>query len=542
MEILNQKIEDQNRNIQEIIEEEKHSQEEISRLIDEEMNKLVQNIKNLDEINSKKLNNPIMFGLSQKITELNMKINQNTEKIRKNKEEIPEILRKKKESDDFFNKFMGEKKVWLDRLSEKKMQKVADEKGFKYFYEAKTIKLLLEGILLEKVEDEIEHKLSEKGSLFGWDVMNIEKFENERKKREFEQNLELAKLDNDIEAINKEKEFKEQMESEENEIKKRRIVCRKDWQEIWGEIWLPNIPYNGEQDLVVRRELIQSVIMEETFNLFKKKMYDVWKFKNILNNKDQYIILEKIKKYLNEANESSNFNINHITIMNNRKDEDAFQKITSIIENIRREEEIIYCDLTPAKKKLENIKKSNAIENNDIYIKITNLVNKIQEFQTIAQNEPTTLLKREVEEINALIKELPDDNDKKLFQDNIKDESRLYDVFLPLTTLLMIITYLSVGKKRSSNYENKLQEINEENEKLELEIEEIKGKLNTLNELNEKIKGDEGKEELISQDKDKEKDSLDDLLKSFMTQQNNILKQNNQLFNDIKSNLIQPEN
>ena len=55
MEILNQKIEDQNRNIQEIIEEEKHSQEEISRLIDEEMNKLVQNIKNLDEINSKKL-------------------------------------------------------------------------------------------------------------------------------------------------------------------------------------------------------------------------------------------------------------------------------------------------------------------------------------------------------------------------------------------------------------------------------------------------------------------------------------------------------
>ena len=380
MENLNQKIEDQNRNIQEIIEEEKHSQEEISRLIDEEMNKLVQNIKNLDEINSKKLNNPIMFGLSQKITELNMKINQNTEKIRKNKEEIPEILRKKKESDDFFNKFMGEKKVWLDRLSEKKMQKVADEKGFKYFYEAKTIKLLLEGILLEKVEDEIEHKLSEKGSLFGWDVMNIEKFENERKKREFEQNLELAKLDNDIEAINKEKEFKEQMESEENEIKKRRIVCRKDWQEIWGEIWLPNIPYNGEQDLVVRRELIQSVIMEETFNLFKKKMYDVWKFKNILNNKDQYIILEKIKKYLNEANESSNFNINHITIMNNRKDEDAFQKITSIIENIRREEEIIYCDLTPAKKKLEAIKKSEGINNNYIYEKITDLVNKIEEF------------------------------------------------------------------------------------------------------------------------------------------------------------------
>ena len=30
---------------------------------------------------------------------------------------------------------------------------------------------------------------------------------------------------------------------------------------------------------------------------------------------------------------------------------------------------------------------------------------------------------------------------------NIKDESRLYEVFLQLATLLMIIIYISVGKK-----------------------------------------------------------------------------------------------
>ena len=542
METLNKKLEAQKNKIDEIIEQEKHSQEELTHQIDEEMNKLIQNIKNLNQINQDKINNPIMFGLSQKISEFNTKIAKNTEIIRKNKEEIPELQRKKKESEDFFNKFMGEKKVWLDRLSEKKIQKIGFEKGFKYFYEAKTIKLLLEGILLEKAEDEVEHELSKKGEAYGWDIMNIEKYESARKKKEFEKNLELAKISDDLEAINQEKEFKEKMDLEENETKRKRNDLRKEWQEIWGEIWVPNIPYNGEQDLIPKRGLIQKVIMEVTFNLFKTKMFDIYKFKNVLNNTDQYIILEKIKKYLNEANDTNDFNINHINIINSRRDEDAFQKMTNIIENIRREEEIIYCDLTQAKKKLESIQKSGATENNDIYNKITNLVQKIEEFQTKAEAKPTTLLKREVEEINALIKELPDDNDKKLFQDNIKDESRLYDVFLPLTTLLMIITYLSVGKKRSSNYQNKLQEINDENEKLELEIEEIKGKLNTLNELNEKIKGDEGKEELISQDKDKEKDSLDDLLKSFMTQQNNILKQNNQLFNDIKSNLIQPEN
>ena len=542
METLNKKLEAQKNKIDEIIEQEKHSQEELSHQIDEEMNKLIQNIKNLNQINQDKINNPIMFDLSQKISEFNTKIAKNTEIIRKNKEEIPELQRKKKESEDFFNKFMGEKKVWLDRLSEKKIQKIGFEKGFKYFYEAKTIKLLLEGILLEKAEDEVEHELSKKGEAYGWDIMNIEKYESARKKKEFEKNLELAKISDDLEAINQEKEFKEKMDLEENETKRKRNDLRKEWQEIWGEIWVPNIPYNGEQDLIPKRELIQKVIMEVTFNLFKTKMFDIYKFKNVLNNTDQYIILEKIKKYLNEANDTNDFTINPINIINSRRDEDAFQKMTNIIENIRREEEIIYCDLTQAKKKLDIIQKSGATENNDIYNKITNLVQKIEEFQTKAEAKPTTLLKREVEEINALIKELPDDNDKKLFQDNIKDESRLYDVFLPLTTLLMIITYLSVGKKRSSNYQNKLQEINDENEKLELEIEEIKGKLNTLNELNEKIKGDEGKEELISQDKDKEKDSLDDLLKSFMTQQNNILKQNNQLFNDIKSNLIQPEN
>jgi hypothetical protein len=539
METLNKKLEDQNKHIQEIIDQEKLAQEDLSHQIDEEMSKLIQNIKNLNNINSQKINNPIMFGLSQKISEFNMKIAQNAEKIRRNKEEIPEILRKKKESEDFFNKFMGEKKVWLDRLSEKKMQKIAFENGFKYFYEAKTIKLLLEGILLEKAEDDVEHELSVKGAALGWDIMNIEKYEAERKQKEFEKNLELAKISNDLEAINKEKEFKEQMDLEEDGIKKKRNEFRKEWQEIWGEIWVPSIPYNGEQDLVPKRQLIQKVIMDVTFNLFKTKMFDVWKFKNVLNNTDQYIILEKIKKYLNESNESNEFNINRITIINSRKDEDAFQKLTNVIENIRREEEIIYCDLTPAKNQLQKIKNSQGNDNNDIFEKITNLVKKIEEFQSKAEKHPTMLLKREVEEINALIKELPDDNDKKLFQDNFKDESRLYDVFLPLTTLLMIITYLSVGKKRASNYQNKLKEIDEENEKLELEIEEIKGKLNTLDELNEQIKGDEEKEkeDLISQDKD----SLDQLAQLFISQQDNICKQNNQLFDDIKSNLVQPE-
>ncbi len=278
------------------------------------------------------------------------------------------------------------------------------------------------------------------------------------------------------------------------------------------------------------------------FKLFKTKMYDVWKFKNILNNMDQYIILEKIKKYLNEANDNNglNININNINYNHSRKDEDAFQKMTNIIEGIRLEQDIIYCDLTPAKKKLEMIIASDGGNNNSSAERISTLINKIEEFQSKAEKDPSVLLKREAEEINILIKNIPDENDRKLFQDNLKDSSRLYDVFLPLTTLLMIMTYLSVGKKRSSNYGKKLDDIKEENEKLQLEIEEIKGKLITLEEFNNKIK-DEEKDAEDENVFNQHKDSLNQLTQLFMTQNDDIKKQNNQLFDDIKSNLVQPE-
>ena len=48
METLNQKLEDQKKKVDEIIEQEKHNQEELSHQIDEEMTKLIQNIKNLN--------------------------------------------------------------------------------------------------------------------------------------------------------------------------------------------------------------------------------------------------------------------------------------------------------------------------------------------------------------------------------------------------------------------------------------------------------------------------------------------------------------
>lgn len=542
MEDLNKKIETQNKQIEDIIKKEKDIQKKISKEIDQEMSKFIKNLKLLNDINPKKFKNPLMFGLSRKISEFNMKIAQNEETIKKNNEEIPDILRKKKESEEFFNKFMGEKKVWLDRLQEKKLQEIAYQKGFKYLYEAKTIKLLMEGILLQKVQDEVEKELAIKGNLFGWDIMNEEKFENDRKKAEFDLNLELAKITNNEEAINREREFKEKCERDEKEIKKKRLEYQKEWRELWGEIWVPSIAYSGDESLKKKKILIQKVIMEVTFRLFKKLMFDVWKFKNILNNTDQYIIMEKIKKYLNEIDNNDyniNFNINHINLNNQKKDEDAFEKMTNIIEGLRREEELIYCDLKPAKKKLDAIIKSSEGANNASVERISNIINKIEDLQKKIEKDPSLLIKREVEEIYVMIKNIPDENEKKLFEDNLIDNSRLYDVFLPLTTLLMIMTFLSIGIKRTKNYDNKLDEKKEENEKLKLEIDEIKGKLKTLNEINSKIE-EVGEEDHDLIDYNKAKDSLSELTQLVLSQKEDINKQQNQLFDDIQNTLVKP--
>ena len=278
-------------------------------------------------------------------------------------------------------------------------------------------------------------------------------------------------------------------------------------------------------------------MMDVTFKMFKKEMFDVWKFKNILNNKDQYIILEKIKKYLNEI-DNNDYNMNHISINNQKKDEDAFNKMTNIIEGIRREEEIIYCDLKPAKEKLDMIMSSGGGTNASAE-RIENLINKIEELQNGLKRDPNKLIKREVEEIFGLIKNMPDESERKLFRDNLLDSDRLYDVFLPLTTLLMIITFLSIGKKRTKNYESKLEQINEINEKLTLENEEIKGKLNTLDEINSKIKYVEDHDQEMD-DYNKAKSSLDELTQLVLEQKKDINKQQNQLFDEIKNSLVRP--
>ena len=417
---------------------------------------------------------PLFAGVDSKISEFSRVTNQNNDRIKKLSEGIPEIQRKKKENDDFFKKFIGEKKVWLDRLKETKLRDDAYADGFKYLYEAKTIKLLLEGILLEKVQDQIEKALCEKGVAFGWGVMNEAKLQEKRKEEEFKLNSNLLEMGAE-EAARLEKRTKEQWEAQDKKERIEREQISQLWKQIWEEIWLPGAKVSTDPDFVTKRDFVLKTTMEVTFDIFVKTCFDVWKFKNQINSCEEYIIMDKMRRYFPEKG----------TNRPNR-DEGILDTLMDMIESIKQEEEIIYCDLEPAREKVReyqsNAEKTSALD------RLTTLISKIENVQRILKRNSRALVRSEVEEIKKLIKAIPDDKEQKLFKDNLRDESRLYDRFLPLTNLLMVVSFISVGQKRNKGYQDKIEKTNKEISELKMINNEISGKWELLKEVKEKLK------------------------------------------------------
>ena len=416
-------------------------------------------------------------GVDFKINEFERLTKENNDKIKKLNETIPENTRKRKENDDFFKKFVGEKKVWLDRLNEEELQSDMYDKGFKYLYEAKTIKLLLEGILLEKVQDNIEKALCEKGTSFGWQVMDVERLVQKRKNQEFKLNLRLLNMSPE-EAEKEEREKKAKWEEKDRKRQLERENIQELWKKLWSEIWLPNTPLSTDNNMIQQRELYKKVSMDVIYEMFVKICFDVWKFKNLIYNNEEYIVMDKMRKYFPEYNNDRS------------RDENILNTMMNIIENIKQEEEIIYCDLSLAKKTLmeykSRSKKTEAID------RLENIINKIEKVQNELSVDSTRLVRPQCEEITRLIKAIPDDKEKKLFIDNLKDDNRLYNRYLPLTNILNVVLFISIGQKRDKNYLKKIDKANEDINELKQKNQEMNGKLQLLKEVKEKIgNGDE---------------------------------------------------
>ena len=436
--------------------------------------------------------NPYTKELDSKVGEFKRETEENEEKVKDIKDKVQELQRKKKENEDFFKKYEGEKKVWLDRLKEDNIKDETYMKGFKYLYEAKIVKLLLEGILLEKVQDMIEKEMCKKGECFGWDIMNEKKIESEKKETDFQFNQNLIRLES-AEQIRQEKDYLERKEKEGAREERKREEIRNQWKQIWREIWIPEIRESVDPDIVSKRKLMIKITMDVTFEMFKKLFFDIYKLKNIILSNDEYVILDKIRSYFPEKN-----------IPGRTQDEIALNQLMNIIDNIKAEEEIIYCDLTAAKQKISEYSKSTE-KNTTAKQRLELIVEKISEVQDRVNKKEESLVKSEVEEIRKLISEIPYENERKLFMSNLINSSRLYDTFLPLSNILMVVSFMTVGKKREKNYDNRIEQSKEEVMKIKGKNNEISGKWDLIKELKEKF-GEEDANDILEKSHEIEDD------------------------------------
>jgi len=426
--------------------------------------------------------------LDSKVGQYKRETEENEVKVKNIKDSIQELQRKKKENEEFFKKYEGEKKVWLDRLKEDDIKKITYSTGFKYLYEAKIIKLLLEGILLEKVQDMIEKRMCVEGDYYGWGIMNEKKMELDKKENEFEFNQNLIRLES-AEQVRQEKDYLERKEKENAGEEKKREEIKKEWKQIWREIWTPEIKESVDPDIVSKRKLMIKITMEVTFDMFKKIFFDIYKLKNIILSNDEYVIMDKIRNYFPEKN-----------VAGRSQDEIALNQLMNIIDNIKAEEEIIYCDLNPAKQKIVEYSKSTE-KNTTVQERLQRIVDKITEVQDKVNKEGNTLVKSDVEQIRKLINEIPYENERKLFFNNLLNSSRLYDTFLPLNNILMVVSFMTVGKKREKNYDNKITQAKNDVMKIKGKNNEISGKWNLIKELKDKF-GEEDANDILEKSHD----------------------------------------
>ena len=475
--------------------------------------------------------------LDSKVGEYKRETEQNEEKVKNLNESIQELTRKKKENEDFFKKYEGEKKVWLDRLIEKNIKNEAYNKGFKYLYEAKIVKLLLEGILLEKVQDMVEKEMYKKGTHLGWDIMNEKQMEDLKKENEFQFNQNLIKLESK-EQIRQEKDYLERKEKENAGEERKREEIRKEWRQIWREIWIPDIKESVDPDIVMKRKLMIQITMDVTFQMFKKSFFDIYKLKNIILSNDEYVVLDKIRSYFPEKN-----------IPGRTQDEIVLNQLMNIIDNIKAEEQIIYCDLKPAREKINEYSK-NTEKNTTVIERLQLIVDKITEVQERVNKDGLTLIKSDVEQIQKLIKEIPYENERKLFLDNLQNSSRLYDTFLPLNNILMVVSFMTVGKKRQKNYENRIEQSKDEILKIKGKNNEISGKWNLIKELKEKF-GEEDANDILEKSQeigDDEKIKAKKILGEIRKSLNKIIELKNtqqmnsmNFFKKIRKAVVRPK-
>ncbi len=433
------------------------------------MNEIISVDQNLEKIklypslptgSSSSTEDVIIQRLTKKIADMKTTQLKNTAYCTKCEEEISKIDKKINNDEDYLRKWIGEKKVWLDDVDEFKLKDLTFNNNFSddphRTYEFKVMKLICEGILLEKIQDKIDEDIREKNEDWVNVIQEEMKIDADYRDR-LSKKLETAR--NEIERKNIMLLEEEEREKFIGPIQNTKRQILNDWKSYFDAIWdfepitkenydLPfTHQFAGHQEKKYKNYLEKTKYW--TFEQFKKSVFDAWHFKNLFLAAEDFILTEKIKE-----------NFLELAIkLRNKKDEE--KRIAAIKDAMDRGLPIPKDE----NKSLNPNELTNEQKDEMVYSFLMEMLKNIQaraELRTIHPSERKALVDRIVDEKlsfdEALLKtnEIRRTEKKSLVK---RISVRDFDVFNPLMKSFINLLFSSMGNKRIKMFKTNKKEV-----------------------------------------------------------------------------------
>ncbi len=406
--------------------------------INENMNKEIMSISsNLNKIKinpPNKVNvsfsgDPFFSEIDKKIFELNAIKSVNEKDISKSKEEIEKLEKKKKEHIETFRNLGSEKKVWLDQLNEDDLRDLTYNSSLskkpEHDYEYKILLLIFEGIFLEKVQENIDKALSIRGKNIGWGIMNEEEEEARKQHDEYLLKQRLEAL-SQLEREHEEEKHRREEENRTIEIDKQKSIVKEEWKRLFKKFWTPKDLLKAEENRKNKikedfsntepnYDLYVTVTKEVIFDHFKALCFNAWHFKNLFLCKDEYILLDTLKKYF--------LNLSDKHVPSDKEEELVLGIILNIVNHLKDESEI----LTVSEK--ERFSVLNRAKEKEISI-----TESIKEVKEVRISNKEKALKR-------------------------VDVSNLNSVFLPSLLTVRVLLFITIANKRIRFYSDSVENV-----------------------------------------------------------------------------------
>lgn len=434
------------------------------------MNEIISIDQNLDKItlypslptgSSSSTEDVIIQRLTKKISDMQTIQLKNKAYCTKCDEEVSKIDKKINTDEDYLRKWTGEKKVWLDDVDEFKLKDITYDKGFSNdpyrTYEFKVMKLIFEGILLDKIQDKIDDDIKENNR----DWLNVceeeMKIDTEYRER-LSSKLENARTEMERKNIIRQEEDDRQKFIEPIEKTKREIM--NDWKSYYEAIWEFEPITKENYDLAFAHQFaghheirFQNYLDKTkywTFEQFKKNVFDAWHFKNLFLASEEFILTEKMKE---------NFLDLAIKLRNKKDEQKRSVAIKEAMDRglpIPKDESR---DLNP--NDLTNEQKDEMV-----YSYLMEMLKNVQtraELRTIHPSERKALVDRMVDEKLSFDEAMMRINEIRIAEKKalVKRVSvKNFDVFNPLIKSFINLLFLSMGNKRIKMFKSNKKDVN----------------------------------------------------------------------------------